>query len=140
MAPISDLQVLLRSMEPVLNAGEYVFASLDASTGIDLRHCVAFVREPEGHSVVLEVAEARRQGIPAEDLFAWITLSVHSGLQAVGLTAAFSDALGNAGISCNVVAGTHHDHIFVPVAQAAKAMAELQALQNSANNVAGGPY
>ena len=36
---------------------------------------------------------------------AWISLTVHSDLEAVGLTAAFSTALGQAGVSCNVVAG-----------------------------------
>ena len=60
---------------------------------------------------------------------AWITLRAHSDLAAVGLTAAFARALGDAGISCNVVAGVHHDHLFVPVARAADAMAALQALQ-----------
>jgi hypothetical protein len=60
---------------------------------------------------------------------AWITLSVNSDLQSVGLTAAFATALGNAGISCNVFAGAYHDHIFVPVDLAEKAMHELRSLQ-----------
>lgn len=60
---------------------------------------------------------------------AWITLTVHSDLQAVGFTAAFAGALGRAGISCNVVAGAFHDHIFVPVEQAQEALAALKALQ-----------
>jgi hypothetical protein len=63
---------------------------------------------------------------------AWITLQVHSDLAAVGLTAAFSSALAQAGISCNVVAGMHHDHLFVPVDQAQQAMRSLQALQQAA--------
>ena len=54
-----------------------------------------------------------------------------SDLQAVGLTAAFASALGDAGISCNVVAGLHHDHIFVPVAQATQAVDVLLALQSA---------
>jgi hypothetical protein len=60
---------------------------------------------------------------------AWITLTVHSDLEAVGLTAAVSVALGAAGISCNVVAGTYHDHLFVPAQKAADAMAALRKLQ-----------
>jgi hypothetical protein len=60
------------------------------------------------------------------------TLSVHSDLEAVGFTAAFSSALGRAGIGCNVVAGAFHDHIFVPEQQAQQALAVLRALQQDA--------
>jgi hypothetical protein len=56
---------------------------------------------------------------------------VQSDLSAVGLTAAFSSALADAGISCNVVAGVFHDHLFVPVDQATQAMLTLQALQQA---------
>jgi uncharacterized protein len=133
-APISDLQTLLRSMEPMLNAGQYVFATLASPAAAELRwtQAIAVIREPEGLSVVLEEAEAIRLGFGSEPRFAWITLSVNSDLQAVGLTAAFASALGRAGISCNVVAGAQHDHIFVPVEQAARAMDELLGLQRGA--------
>ena len=60
---------------------------------------------------------------------AWITLRVHSDLAAVGLTAAFARALADAGIACNVVAGVHHDHLFVPADRAGDALAALRALQ-----------
>jgi hypothetical protein len=57
---------------------------------------------------------------------------VHSDLATVGLTAEFSRALGQVGISCNVVAGVRHDHLFVPVEQAQRAMDALHALSHSA--------
>jgi uncharacterized protein len=37
--------------------------------------------------------------------------------------------LGDAGISCNVVAAAFHDHIFVPIEKADLAMKVLQDLQ-----------
>jgi hypothetical protein len=83
--------------------------------------------------MVLPEVEALEAGFPVKFRAAWITLSVHSDLQAVGLTAAFASALGGAGISCNVMAGAYHDHIFVPVEQAQAAMAALRALQLQAS-------
>ena len=128
-SPISDLSVLLSRMAPALQTGEFVFATAETAGGLQLQDVVACIREPEGLSVVVPVAAAGRYGALQHVRLAWITLTVHSDLQAVGLTAAFASALGREGISCNVVAGLHHDHIFVPVAQADAAMAALRALQ-----------
>ena len=55
----------------------------------------------------------------------WITLNVVSDLQDVGLTAAFSNALAEEHISCNVIAGFNHDHIFIPKQDAEKALRTL---------------
>lgn len=83
-------------------------------------------------AVVLELEAARQEGLTPLFVCAWITLTVPSDLQAVGPTASFADALGRAGISCNVVAGAFHDHIFVPEALAHQAMVVLRALQQAA--------
>jgi hypothetical protein len=69
-------------------------------------------------------------GLAYTQIFAWITLTVHSSLEAVGLTAAFSRALTEAGISCNVVAAYYHDHIFVPTRDAGQAMQVLKNLSH----------
>ena len=53
---------------------------------------------------------------------------MHSSLAAVGLTAAFAKALAGEGISCNVIAGFHHDHLFVAEADAERALTRLQRL------------
>ena len=132
MKPISDLGTLLKSMQPELNSGTFAFATLPSGQTVSLTDVVALIREPEGTSVVVSSADVSRLGLKTDFLCAWITLTVNSDLQAVGLTAAFSSALGSAGISCNVVAGTNHDHIFVPVIQATAAMTVLHALQERA--------
>ena len=131
MNPISHLPTLLRSMAPVCNPGVYVFASLPAGATIAPHQVIASIREPEGLSVVLTEADAVRLHLPIHYRAAWLTLTVHSDLQAVGLTAAVAAALAQAGISCNVVAGVHHDHLFVPHALADEAMAALQQLQQA---------
>ena len=127
----AELERLIRKMEPVLNQGTYVFVSLPDATLMNTRDIVASVREPEGLSVVLEASRATAAGLVGTFPCAWITLTVDSALDEVGLTGAFSAALGRAGISCNVVAGTHHDHVFVPVDRAEDAMRELRALQGA---------
>lgn len=132
MPAIRDLPTLLASMQPTLNPGRYVFAVLPPDLLLDANAIVASIREPEGLSVVVPESIAQDHGLPVTFIAAWITLTVHSDLAAVGLTAAFSKALSEAGISCNVVAGMHHDHLFVPVEQAARAMDALHALQRSA--------
>jgi uncharacterized protein len=129
---IRALDLLLARMQPVLREGRYVFATLPAGVAVDPAVIVASIRESEGLSVVVAEADAVALGLQAAFNAAWITLAVHSDLAAIGLTAAFSQALANAGIGCNVVAGTMHDHIFVPVEQADAAMNVLQALQRSA--------
>ena len=130
--PISDLSLLLRSMEPVLNPGIFVFTSIQDIGEIEPSTIMASIREPEGLSIVMRESDARERGLPILFRAAWITLKVTSDLAAVGLTAAFASVLGEAGISCNVVAGAYHDHIFVPVESAERALLELRKLQASA--------
>lgn len=131
MQAIADLKELLTHMQPELNRGRYAFVALPVGFVLDPAHVVASVREPEGLSVILTEQVALDLGLPIAFTAAWITLTVHSDLAAVGLTAAFSQALGQAGISCNVVAGVHHDHLFVPIEQGQTAMEVLRALSRS---------
>jgi hypothetical protein len=130
-SPINDLNTLLASMSPELQPGVYVYASVPFSADLGDIVPLATFREREGLTVIVKEGEAQRAGI--EPLFraAWIMLTVHSDLQAVGLTAAFATALGKANVSCNVVAAAYHDHIFVPIESAGTAMVALQQLQRN---------
>jgi uncharacterized protein len=113
-------------LDPTCDCQPYVFVSVPALPA-DLR-AVATVEEPEGLTVVLSKAEADRIGLAYGFVAARITLALHSELDAVGLTAAVSAALAASWISCNVVAGAHHDHLFVPFDRAGEALAILRAL------------
>jgi hypothetical protein len=134
MQAIADLKALLRHMQPTLDPGRYAFVTLPAGFALDPAHVVASIREPEGLSVILPEQVAVELGLPVAFTAAWITLAVHSDLSTVGLTAAFSQALARAGISCNVVAGVCHDHLFVPIGQAQAALDTLRTLARSAGD------
>lgn len=131
MPAITDLSLLLATMTPALHPGRFAFVSLPIGQAIDPALIVASIRETEGLAIILAEQDAIALGLPMAFIAAWITLTVHSDLAAVGLTAAVSNALADAGISCNMVAGVHHDHLFVPVDRAEQAIEVLQALQQS---------
>lgn len=131
MAAVS-LTELLRMMRPVRQPGAYVFVSVSGGADVAALDPVATFREPEGLSIIVAESVAEQAGLVGLFRAAWITLMVHSDLQAVGLTAAVAAALTEAGISCNVVAAAYHDHLFVPYDAADQAVAVLQRLQASA--------
>ena len=127
MTAEKDLHTLLASMRPDLRDGEFVYVVWP--DGRPLAGAIeAAVREAEGLTVVLPRAEADSLGLSYDFVGAWITLHVHSALEALGLTAAVSGALAEARISCNVLAGFHHDHLLVPVADADRALEVLHEL------------
>jgi len=128
MAGETSLDTLLRSMSPQLNPGDYVFCSIADRALLEGTDVLGSFREQEGLTVILERQQAERLGLNFDYVAAWITLNVHSALEAVGLTAAFASALGKAGISCNVIAGYYHDHLFVGKADAERAMHVLRQL------------
>lgn len=127
MSGETDLKTLLESLHPVAREGDYVYALWPH--GRPLEGAIeAAVREAEGLTVVLHRDEADKLGLSYDFVASWITLQVHSALEAVGLTAAVSAALTHAGISCNVLAGFHHDHLLVPSADAGRALDVLRLL------------
>jgi len=125
----SDLTALLRGLSPRLNDGCYVYTQVRTGVpaGVDP---IVMVREDEGMTLILAQEEADRLDLAYEFVAAWITLEIHSALEAVGLTAAFSQVLTRAGISANVVAGYTHDHVFVPLERADDAMRALTTLSH----------
>lgn len=123
----TDLGALLRFLSPRLNDGRFVYAQVQGELPPGISPIVT-VWEPEGLTLVIPPREADDRGLAYDFVAAWITLEVHSALDAMGLTAAVSKALTVAGISANVVAGYTHDHIFVPYDSAARAMRALKDL------------
>jgi len=129
----TNLTTLIRNMMPELQPGEYVFASVTSLSGISREDTICEFREAEGTTVVLERKRADALGISYDFVASWITLKVHSSLAAVGLTAVFATALAKSNISCNVMAGYYHDHIFVDTGDAQRAVDVLRGLSAEAD-------
>lgn len=131
MAAVRDRGAMIRGMAPVLDPETWHFVTVtDVSVIADTSPLATFVEE-EGLSLILSAADAGHAGLSTDMPMARITLTVHSALDGVGLTAAVASALADAGIPCNMVAAFHHDHAFVPLADAPRALAILQDLAAS---------
>lgn len=118
----SNLNIILKSLNPKLHDGEFVFCTMNEISTIDNNDIVMIFRETEGITLILGKETADRLKLDYSFIAAWITLTVHSSLEAIGLTAFFSNALAREGISCNVVAAFYHDHLFVKKEDTAKSM------------------
>lgn len=127
----TDLRTLLADMRPDLRSGEYVFVTVGHDSIPSGVRSVVSVAEDEGMTLVLGKEDADRLGLPYDYVARWITLRVHSSLDAVGLTAAVARELAHAGLSCNVVAGFYHDHIFVHRDSALQAVTVLETMGDS---------
>ncbi|QDW22915.1 ACT domain-containing protein [Flavobacterium sp. KBS0721] len=122
MSGEKDLERLLKSMKPEHVSGDYVFCKVEKFENLDLNNVVMLFKEKEAITLILKKEIADQLQFDYSVVMSWITLTVHSSLEAVGLTAAFSKALSEKNISCNVVAAYYHDHIFVNQKDVNKAM------------------
>jgi hypothetical protein len=126
-----DLATLLRALRVTKRPGAWCMVS-----GVELPGDVevqASIVEGEGTTSVISVLDATRLGITPGFVMAWLTLDVNSALDAVGLTAVVATALANSGLSCNVIAALHHDHLLVSFDEQDRAIEVLQSLAERAN-------
>ena len=121
----TDITKLLSALKPVLNKGEYVFVSTKNLENVPRANTLCEFKEKEGATIVIEKNVADRLNLSYEFVANWITLNVHSSLSAVGLTAIISTELMKNDISCNVIAGYYHDHIFIERNHSEKAIKTL---------------
>lgn len=124
-----NLNNILKNLNPLLNEGRYVYCTVDNIDEIPFSKILFLFKETESITVVLKKEDAEALNLDFSYVASWITLEVHSSLSAVGLTAKFSQALSDAGISCNVVAAYFHDHIFVDEKDEVKAIEVLNGLR-----------
>lgn len=127
----NNLTKIIKQMKPVLNEGEFVFVSVDNTAHILRDDVICEFKEVEGTTLVLERTKADELNLSYNYIASWITLKVHSSLDAVGLTAMFSTELAKHNLSCNVIAGYYHDHIFIDKNNALKAIDILKELSKN---------
>ena len=128
---VSDKAAMIAAMEPRLDRQAWRFVLVTPDTAPQLLGAaIGTFREDEGVTAIVSSEVADELGIDGAD-FARIALMVYSDLEGVGLTAAVSGALAEAGITCNMVSAFHHDHVFVPLSRGEKG---LQILLNLASS------
>ena len=126
----TDINKLIKNLDPQLNTGEYVFVVIPSLEFIPREEILGMFNEKEGVTVIINRKAADQLDLNYEGVWAWITLNVHSSLSAIGLTAIVSQELASHGISCNIVAGYYHDHIFVVIDKSEIALKVLSDLSD----------
>lgn len=129
MSGLTDLDHTLAALDATPH-GTYVFATVpEVPDGL---RAFAVIEEDEGTTVIADTDQAQAHDLPLDQTFARITLGVHTPLDSVGLTATIAQTLASRSIACNVVAGYHHDHLFVQADRASEAWALLDDLARQA--------
>ncbi|MEM1268534.1 MAG: ACT domain-containing protein [Bacteroidota bacterium] len=128
----TDLPSLLAGLQPELDEVDYVFLSIPHGAEHPFVHPAATCHEAEGLTLVVPASRAEAAGFPVSLKLRRITLTVHSSLEAVGLTAAVASRLAEVGIPANVIAAFYHDHVFVPADRAGEALGALKSLSRTA--------
>ena len=123
----TDLDLMLATLAVQRRPGVFAYIAVEVPTAGLIAAAHAMVKEGRLTTIVLPVEAAERAGQATAVRFAWLTLTVRSSLDAVGLTAAVSAKLAAIGIPCNVLAGYHHDHLLVPVERVGDAINVLTA-------------
>jgi uncharacterized protein len=129
MSGEKNIHALIKNLKPQVHPGQFVFVFVSEIENIPISEILALFREEEGFTLILKRKTADKLDLEYSFIASWITLNVHSSLEAVGLTARVSVALAKAGISCNALAAYYQDHIFVPYNDRDRAVVALRNLK-----------
>lgn len=124
MVGINNLEVLLKSMKPELIEGAFVFVTTKGD--FSKLSPILIFKEKEGTTIIIKKETADKNKIKYETVWAMITLTIHSDLNAVGFLATITKKLAEKGISVNAVSAFYHDHLFVPFEKRTETMTTLK--------------
>ncbi len=86
MAAMTDLDEMLRTLTVSVRPQRYTFITVETGTAPPLGEGVeAVIREDEADTIVATVERAAAEGWPQHFVAVWLTLDVHSALEALGL-------------------------------------------------------
>ena len=126
----TDLEYLLKNMNPYLEQEELVFCSLPPEESEKyFPICQGYYAEREGITLIISKHLADLDGLPYDFVFKRITLDVFSSLGAVGFLSRVAEVLAAQGFSINVISAYYHDHIYVQSHQAQEAVDTLKLWQ-----------
>ncbi|WP_133479129.1 ACT domain-containing protein [Cognatilysobacter segetis] len=131
MSGETHLPAILATLDVDVRPGTFVLLTRRRPDAAADAVAEARIHEAEGITYVVPEAFARAQGEPPGFVAAWLSLRVHTALDAVGVTAAVAGVLAERGIACNVLAGHFHDHLLVPAARRDDAVAAIRRLRSS---------
>jgi uncharacterized protein len=123
---------VLAAIDPQLQPGTYVFCALGSEPPPPGLDALLRFAEPEGTTVVATEREAAEHGLVGAFSCEWVVLGGQTELEGVGLLAAVTGCLAEAGIASNVVSAVHHDHLFVPEGSGRLAVEVLRERQRRA--------
>ena len=98
MAGETNISKLIKGMTPILNKGDYVFCTIEDFSMVDRKDTICEFKEKESTTIVIERIKADNLNLSYDYVASWITLRIHSSLEAIGLTAIFSTELANNGL------------------------------------------
>jgi hypothetical protein len=79
-----QLEALLKTMNPNLHEGSYVFCSIDNLSTVKEKEIIMSFKEDEGFTVILKQKDTDSLLLNYFFICAWISLTAHSSLEAVG--------------------------------------------------------
>ena len=122
----TDLDYLIKNMQPILEDEELVFCSLSPALAEEyFVLCQGYFVEREGITVIIGKHLADLKDLAYDLVFKRVTMNVHSSLAAVGFLARITEVLAAQGFSVNVVSAYYHDHLYI---QSDMAQAALETL------------